>query len=249
MALMEIAMKTVNVQVWSDFVCPWCWIAKRRFEQAIATLVGQVEVTVTTKSYRLALGMAPIDYTRALHQKFGKPASANAMMAAVGENGGSEGLVYNFETMRFGDTSDAHAMIKSIASPTLAERLTERVYKAATTDGIDIFDRETLVALAKEIGATDLDVDFESQSIAYEIATDEAQANSIANGVPLFLFNDRLFLSGAQPVAVFKKALLNAAIEMPAAMGVADGAVCSADGCAVQSPGRPGRTAETLPHA
>ncbi|PDS59932.1 disulfide bond formation protein DsbA [Rhizobium anhuiense] len=224
-------MKTVNVEVWSDFVCPWCWIAKRRLEKAIAGLAGKVEVSVTTNSYRLARGMAPIDYTRALHQKFGNPAAANGMMAAVGENGLSEGLAYNFETMRFGDTSDAHVMIKSIASSALADRLIERIYKAATTDGIDIFDRKALMTLAKETGVTDLDFDFDSQSVAYEIVSDEARANSIANGVPLFLFNDKLYISGAQPVAVFEKALMDAAVEKPEASGFADGAVCSADGC------------------
>lgn len=225
-------MKTIKVEVWSDFVCPWCWIAKRRLEKAIAALAGHVEVTVTTKSFRLAKGMAPIDYTRALHLKFGNPAAATGLMAAVGEHGRSEGLIYNFETMRFGDTSDAHAMIKSIGSAAWAELVSERIYKAATTDGINIFDRETLVALAKEVGVTDLDVGFDSQSIAYEIATDEAQANSIANGVPLFLFNDKLFISGAQRVAVFEKALMDAAVEQPEAASFADGAFCSADGCA-----------------
>ena len=209
-------MKIVKVEVWSDFVCPWCWIAKRRLEKAIAAMAGQVEVTVTTRSYRLARGMAPIDFTRALHQKFGNPAAATGMMAAVCENGRFEGLIYNFETMRFGDTSDAHAMIKSVASAALAELVSERIYRAATTDGIDIFDRETLIALAKEVGVSDLNVDFDSQSIAYEIATDEAQANSIANGVPLFLFNNRLFISGAQPVTVFEKALMDAVVEQPA---------------------------------
>ncbi len=222
-------MKIVKVEVWSDFVCPWCWIAKRRLEKAIAALAGQVEVTVTTRSYRLARGMAPIDFTRALHQKFGNPAAATGMMAAVCENGRFEGLIYNFETMRFGDTSDAHAMIKSVASAALAELVSERIYRAATTDGIDIFDRETLIALAKEVGVSDLNVDFDSQSIAYEIATDEAQANSIANGVPLFLFNNRLFISGAQPVTVFEKALMDAVVEQPAAAGFAHGAVCSAN--------------------
>ncbi|WP_425964834.1 DsbA family oxidoreductase [Rhizobium nepotum] len=225
-------MKIVNVEVWSDFVCPWCWIAKRRLEKAIAALAGHVEVTVTTKSYLLAKGMSPIDYTGALYQKFGNPAAATGMMAAVREHGRSEALIYNFETMRFGDTSDAHAMIKSIASPALAELVSERIYKAATTDGINIFDRQILVALAKEVGVSDLNVDFNSESIAYEIATDEAQANTIANGVPLFLFNGKLHVSGAQPVAVFEKALIDAAVEQPEGVGSADGAVCTADGCA-----------------
>jgi len=64
-------MKKVHVEIWSDYVCPWCWIAKRRFEQAVASLAGQVEVVVTNKAYRLAKGMAPMDYQTALYQKLG----------------------------------------------------------------------------------------------------------------------------------------------------------------------------------
>ncbi|MNS09321.1 DSBA-like thioredoxin domain protein [compost metagenome] len=225
-------MKTVNVQVWSDFACPWCWIAKRRLETAIAALAGELEVTVTTRAYRLAKGMAPIDLGHALQQKFGDPASARGMMNAVGENGRTEGLVYSFETMRFGDTSDAHVLIKSIGDKALAERVTERLYKAATTDGIDIFDRIVLLALAEEAGAIDLDVDFDAPLIAAEIAHDEERANTIANGVPLFVFNDKFYISGALPASAFEKALRDSAVDQPEPMDVEDGAVCGLDGCA-----------------
>lgn len=224
-------MKTVNVTIWSDFVCPWCWIAKRRFDRAVAALNGEVEVVVTAKAYRLAKGTTPIDYTRALHGKFGNPAAADQMMAAVAENGRQEGLVYNFPTMRFGDTSDAHALLKSIADIGVRERVSERLYRAATTDGLDIFDREMLLALAAEAGAVDLAVDFASPRIAESIARDEEEASAVSNGVPLFVFNDRFYVSGAQPVATFEKALRDAAIDKPAPAPVGDGAVCSVDGC------------------
>lgn len=224
-------MKTVNVTIWSDFVCPWCWIAKRRFDRAVAALNGEVEVVVTAKAYRLAKGTTPIDYTRALHGKFGNPAAADQMMAAVAENGRQVGLVYNFPTMRFGDTSDAHALLKSIADICVRERVSERLYRAATTDGLDTFDREMLLALAAEAGAVDLAVDFASPRIAESIARDEEDANAVSNGVPLFVFNDRFYVSGAQSVATFEKALRDAAIDKPAPAPVGDGAVCSVDGC------------------
>lgn len=224
-------MKTVNVEMWSDFVCPWCWIAKRRLETAIAALAGQVEVSVTSRSYRLAKGMAPAGFAQALHQKFGNREMAMGMMAAVGENGRAEGLVYNFDTMRFGDTSDAHALIRSIAAPELAARVAERLYKAGTTDGIDIFDRAALRTLARDAGAADIDFDFDSPAIAAGIADDEARANQIANGVPLFVFNNSFYLSGAQPASVFQKALTDAAIDRPDPLS-ASGAFCTVDGCA-----------------
>lgn len=224
-------MKKVNVEVWSDFVCPWCWIAKRRFDKAVALLDGQVEVVVSSKAYRLAKGVAPMDYKSALYQKFGSPVAADRMMAAVYDNGASEGLTYNFDTMRFGDTSAAHSLIKSLRSPVLAERLTERVYKAATTDGFDIFDREVLVSLAKELGITDMLLDSDSTRFAAEIALDEMEANQIANGVPLFVFNKKLYLSGAQQVDVFQTALLEAAADVPEAFDAGEGQSCGIDGC------------------
>lgn len=224
-------MKKVSVEVWSDFVCPWCWIAKRRFEKAVTALAGQVEVAVTTKSYRLAKSVKPINFKSALYQKFGDPVAADRMMAAVWDSGRGEGLPYNFDTMRFGDTSAAHAVIKSIRSPVLAQQMTERLYKAATTDGIDIFDREVLVSLAKEMGVADTLFDFDSPQIASEIASDELHANRIANGVPLFVFNDKLYLSGAREVAVFEKALIDAAADVPEAFDAGNAESCGIDGC------------------
>jgi predicted DsbA family dithiol-disulfide isomerase len=225
-------MKKVEVEVWSDFVCPWCWIAKRRLEKAVSALAGQIEVAVVTKSYRLAKGMTPMDFKTALYQKFGSPAAADRMMAAVSDNGRMEGLSYNFDTMRFGDTTAAHALVKSIRSPLLAQRMTERLYKAATTDGLDIFDRDVLVSLANELGVSATISDIDSPQIASEIARDELQASRIASGVPLFVFNDKLYLSGAREVAAFEKALVAAATpDMSEAFDSGNGQTCRIDGC------------------
>lgn len=226
-------MKRVNVEVWSDFVCPWCWIAKRRLEKAALGLAGQLEVIVTPKSYRLAKGMAPADFKEVLHRKFGDATAAERMMSAVAENGAREGLIYNFGTMRFGDTSDAHALVKGIESPEDRQRIIERIYQAVTTDGIDIFDREVLVSLAREMGLAETSLDFDSPQIASEISRDELEANRVANGVPLFVFNGKFHLSGAREVAVFEKALLEAAIDVPVPLGDVAGASCGIDGCAI----------------
>lgn len=224
-------MKAVTVEVWSDFVCPWCWIAKRRLEQAIDSLKGEVEVTVENKAYRLAKGMPAKDYTSALEQKLGNAESVKRLMTMVGDVGASEGLVYNFPTMRFGDTSMAHSLIKSIGSPELAKKVLERIYRAGTTDGLDIFDRAVLNALALEEGFDASGIELETVDSSLAIAGDEAKANSIANGVPLFLFNNKIYVSGAREADVFRKALLDAATEKPVAMDLAQGQSCGIDGC------------------
>lgn len=225
-------MKKVNVEVWSDFACPWCWIAKRRFDKAVQGLAGQIEVVVIPKSYRLAKGMAPTAFQEVLHRKFGNAVAAEQMMAAVAEHGAMEGLTYNFDTMRFGDTSDAHALVKSIGTPEDKQRIIERIYQAATTDGIDIFNRDALAALVTEMGLSGASWDFDSPAIASEIARDEWEANRVANGVPLFVFNNAFHLSGAREVAAFEKALVEAAVVAVEPLDDIAGATCSVDGCA-----------------
>lgn len=225
-------MKKVKVEVWSDFVCPWCWIAKRRLDKATQKLAGQVDVIVVPKAYRLGQGAATGDYTTVLYQKFGSADAADRMMSAVVEGGLMEGLTYNFDTMRFGDTSAAHALVKSIESPEHQLRMIERIYQAVTTDGIDIFDKEVLRSLAKEIGFSTIPVDFDSPHIVSEIARDELEANQIANGVPLFVFGNKFQLSGARDVATFEKALLEAATEVPPLLDDFAGTSCSIRGCA-----------------
>ncbi len=98
-------MKQVNVTVWSDFVCPWCWIAKRRLERAAKSLEQQVAVVFDYKSYRLGRGTSPMDYRKAIAMKLGNSQAAAQLIEAVSAQAGMEGLTYNFEGMQFGDTT------------------------------------------------------------------------------------------------------------------------------------------------
>lgn len=226
-------MKRVNVEVWSDFACPWCWIAKRRFDKAVIGLAGKVDVIVIPKSYRLAKGVVPGDLREKLLQKFGSASGAQQMMAAVAEHGAMEGLKYNFDTIRFGDTSDAHALIKSIKSLEDKHTAIERIFKAYTTDGIDIFDREVLISLIKDLELSESTLDFDSPQIASEIAQDEIKANQIYNGVPLFVFNGDFHLSGARGISDFENALRRAAKDVPQPLNEVTGQSCGIDGCAI----------------
>lgn len=226
-------MKRVSVEVWSDFACPWCWIAKRRFEKAVLGLAGKVDVIVTPKSYRLAKGVVPGDFKEAIYLKFVSNTAAEQMMSMVAEHGAKEGLKYNFDTMRFGDTSDAHALVKSIVSPKDKHIAIERIFQAYTTDGIDIFNREVLISLVKDLKFFGGTLNFDSTQIAYEIAQDELEANRISNGVPLFVFNGDFHLSGARGVAEFENALLRAAEDVPESLDDVAGQSCGIDGCTI----------------
>lgn len=202
-------MKKIIIDVWSDFVCPWCWIAKKRMERAISSVPSDVVIEVNSKAYRIARNMAPVDFERALVQKFGSEQGARQMMMAVSQQGEMEGLKYNFDTMRFGDTSDAHALVKHVPGREAQNLLIDALMKASITDGLDIFDRDVLKDIALQSGIPSGTVDsckFDQSSIAQ----DEKQASQVANGVPLFVFNSKLYLSGAQPLKVFQDALNSA---------------------------------------
>lgn len=221
-------MKKIIIDVWSDFVCPWCWIAKTRMERAIKNFPSDVVIEVNSKAYRLARNMAPMDFKRALIQKFGGEYGARQMMAAVSQQGEMEGLKYNFDTMRFGDTSDAHALVKHVVGREAQNSLIEALMKASITDGLDIFDRDILKNIALQSGVSADTVDsckFDQSSIAQ----DEKQASQVANGVPLFVFNTKLYLSGAQPLTVFQDAL-NSALDYSSVEAVGSQAPSCDDG-------------------
>lgn len=221
-------MKKITVEVYSDFVCPWCWIAKKRLEKAIGALPSDVEVEVVPRAYRLAKGMQPIAFEKALVLKTGSQARAQVFMEAIQEVASLEGLDYRFDVMRFGDTSAAHQYVKAISSPTLQAKYVERLYAAGTTEGRDIFDERTLKDLAAEVGASDL-FGFDSSEAA--ILSDEATVKGLGTGIPLFVVNGNRYLSGAQEVEVFSKVLKSAVEDLSNDGESVSGASCSISGC------------------
>jgi len=225
-------MEKVNVEIWSDFACPWCWIAKRRFEKAVASLAGSIDVSIIPRAYRLAKGMEPIDFKEAIQNKFRNIAATEQMMSMVFEYGSVEGLKYNFSTMQFGDTSNAHTIVKHIASNKDRGLAVERIFKAYTTDGINIFDRRVLLTLVKGWGFFKGTLDFDSPQIALEISQDELKANQVSSGVPLFIFNGDTHLSGACEVFEFENALIRAAKNAPDHVEEFTAPSCDINGCA-----------------
>lgn len=221
-------MKKVTVEVWSDFVCPWCWIAKKRLEKAIDELQDEVEVEIVPRAYRLAKGMTPISFSQALVQKTGSQARADMFMETVRDSAALEGLDYRFDVMRFGDTSAAHQYVKAISDPALQTRYVERLYLAGTTEGQDIFNERVLRDLAAEVGATDL-VGFDSAQAA--ILSDEAAVNGLGTGIPLFVINGNRYISGAQEPAVFTKVLRAAMEELSSDEEAISATSCSITGC------------------
>ncbi|MEX0162452.1 DsbA family oxidoreductase [Pseudomonas brassicacearum] len=230
---MQTPSKKYVVDIWSDFVCPWCWIAKRRFEKALEQFPDKDSVQVNVRAYRLAANQTSEPMVEALKRKLGNPHSADAMMDTVTKYGRSDGLDYRFSTMLFGDTADAHVLVKAVQDPVVKKRLVERLYEQSTTYGKSLFDRTSLAAIAKAAGVSDESIEqaWSSAELRVEMEEDEHFAAQLGSGVPLFVFNNAFSLAGAQPDAGFLEAL-NKMQEKARVDGDAFiGQVCGIDGC------------------
>ena len=204
----------MKVEIWSDVVCPWCYIGKRRFETALAQFEHNDQVEVIWRSYELD-PHAPRDIEESLYktlaQKYGTSVEqAKSMTQRIVNLGEQEGLDYNFDIARSGNTFDAHRLIHFAATHHLQGQMKERLMRAYFTEGQPVGDIETLVKLATEVG---LDADearavLSSDAYANEVRADEKRARMFGiQGVPFFAIDEKYGISGAQPTEVFSEVL------------------------------------------
>jgi predicted DsbA family dithiol-disulfide isomerase len=210
----------VKVEIWSDVVCPWCYIGKRRFEQAVERFDGEVEVH--WRSFELdPQAPATREHTATEHlaAKYGMSVEqAEASHAQMTELAAQEGLEYHFERARGGNSFDAHRLIHLAAAHGKQGEAQERVMRAYFTDGVAIGDRQALIALGEELGLEDARETLESDAYADAVREDEMLAHRIGiQGVPFFVLDRRYGLSGAQPAEVMLQALEKAAESAEAA--------------------------------
>jgi predicted DsbA family dithiol-disulfide isomerase len=205
----------LTVEIWSDVVCPWCYIGKRRFEAAVERFDGDVEVV--WRSFELDPGApATRQHSAAEHlaSKYGMSVEqAEASHAQMTELAAQEGLEYHFEKARGGNSFDAHRLIHLANAHGKQAEAQERVMRAYFTEGVPIGDREALIALGAELGL-DARPALESDEYADAVRADELLAQQIGiQGVPFFVLNRRYGVSGAQPAEVLVQALEAAAGE------------------------------------
>lgn len=233
---MKTLPSQITVDIWSDFVCPWCWIAKKRFEKGLDAFEHKNQVTIQYHSYRLVNGLTPQPFKDALYKKFGGKSGADAMMSHVKSAGELEGLIYNFNSMLFGDTLDAHAIVKLAQQKGVGELLTENFFKASITEGKSIFDHKVLVELANEVGVPREEANsaFSNISLKQEVLKDEASAHAMgASGVPLFIINNKYSIGGAQPIETFLSALEQVWEEKQNELMITEGQSCGINGCSI----------------
>jgi predicted DsbA family dithiol-disulfide isomerase len=196
----------VNVEIWSDIACPWCYIGKRRFEAALASFPHRDEVTVTWRSFELDPGAPaerPGDRAEHLASKYGSSVEqARAMEARVTETAAGDGLEYRLDIARAGNTFDAHRLVHLGAAHGVQDAVKERLMRAYFTEGELMSDHATLVRLGTEAGlpADEVAEMLSGDRFAAEVREDEQTASRLGiSGVPFFVVDRALGASGAHP--------------------------------------------------
>jgi predicted DsbA family dithiol-disulfide isomerase len=210
----------VRVEIWSDVVCPWCYIGKRRFEKALARFDHSDEVEVVWRSFQLhpehPKGVRePLE--ESLAAKIGGTVEqVRAMNDHVKTLAAAEGLYYDFESYTLVNTFDAHRLTHLAKAHGLGAELHERFLRAQLIEGEVLDDADTLVRLSAEIGVPEDDARqvLEDDDYTADVNEEIRELRALGgNGVPFFVIDRRYGISGAQSTEVFLRALETARAE------------------------------------
>jgi predicted DsbA family dithiol-disulfide isomerase len=232
----------MKVEIWSDVVCPFCYIGKRKFEKALGEFAHRDDVQIEWKSFQLTPDFVPTageSIHLSLAKKKGVPEAEGRRMNDYMTQAAKEvGLNYQFDIAIPANTFQAHQLIHFAAHQGQQGAMKERLFAAYYLEGRDLNELDTLLNLAAEIG---LDTEAARQALeagtyANEVRRDEYEAQQIGvRGVPFFVFEDKYAVSGAQPSEVFVEVLgkvwdeSHPAKVLPTML--ADGPACGPDGC------------------
>ena len=204
----------MKVEIWSDVVCPFCYIGKRKLEKALEGFGAKDKVEIEWKSFQLDPDMQPIP-GQSVHEYLGKrkggtPEDGKRMNDHMAMVARQVGLEYDFDKAIINNTLDAHRLLHFAKEQGLQSALKERLFQAYYTEGKDIGDTDTLVQLAAETGmeASEAQKALEENRFEEAVRADQYQAYQIGvQGVPFFVFNNQYAVSGAQAPEVFAQVL------------------------------------------
>lgn len=204
----------MKVDIWSDVRCPFCYIGKRKFEMALAQFEHKDEIEVEWHSFELdqnaetVLDQSSVDY---LANRYGKSREwAEESHKHVTEVAAEVGLAFNLDKSVVANSFDAHRLIQLAKSKDLGDEIEESLFKAYFTDGGNIADHQELQKIGAAVGldADEIEAVLKSTDFTDEVRYDESTAQTIGvRGVPFFVFNEKLAVSGAQPPETFLGAL------------------------------------------
>jgi predicted DsbA family dithiol-disulfide isomerase len=233
----------MDVEIWSDIACPWCYVGKKRFEAALASFEHKDEVSVTWRAFELDPD-APADrglpHDELIARKYGRSLEeVHAMDAQLTAVAADEGIEMKLAEARSGNTFDGHRIVHLAKERGLGEAMKERLFRAYFTEGALIADHEVLLKTAVEVGLDEAEVRevLLTERFAEEVREDELTARSAGiSAVPCFVIDRKFGASGAQPPEELLRFLEHGWSQRePAPIafgdGVAEGDACGPDGC------------------
>jgi predicted DsbA family dithiol-disulfide isomerase len=228
----------VDVEIWSDIACPWCYIGKRRFEAALAQFEHRDEVNVVWRSFELdpeAPAQRQGSLAEHLAHKYGMSVDqARASQAQLTETAAGEGLEFRFDIARGGNTFAGHRLIHLAQTHGLQDAMKERLLRAYFSEGELISDHPTLVRLGTEVGvpADEIEQMLAGEALTSEVRDDERTAAGLGiSAVPTFVVDRALGASGAHPPEALLELLREGWARRPLTAVAADGESCGPDGC------------------
>ena len=233
----------MQIEIWSDIACPWCYVGKRRFEQALDRFEHKDDVNVLWRSFELDPS-APATHegsqAELLASKYGVPlAQAEAMNARMSGAAKEEGLDFHFDRVKVGNTFDAHRLVHLAHESGRQDAMKERLMRAYFTEGEAIGTHPVLERLAAEVGldAERVRETLASDAYASDVRADEMRARKLGiTGVPFFVLGERYGVSGAQSPELLLEAIQQAYAETQPTVTVLSGdrgAQCDDEGCAI----------------
>jgi predicted DsbA family dithiol-disulfide isomerase len=231
---------SLRFDIWSDIACPWCYIGKRRLERTLSQLSDRDDVQLTWHAFELNPAAPPLDgegnYAERLAKKYGTSTiEARAMIDRVKQVAMAEGLAFDFDIIRPGNTFDAHRVLCMAREHGLQNAVKERFMQGYFCEGQVMSDPDTLVQLAVKAGLDGplvRNVLANSGSFASDVRQDEAQARDLGiHGVPFFVLNGHYGVSGAQLPEVLLQVIEQARLASGSVQNLPEGAQCGPDGC------------------
>jgi predicted DsbA family dithiol-disulfide isomerase len=227
----------MKVEIWSDIVCPFCYIGKRRFEGALEKFEAYDKVEVVWRSFQLDPGM---QYTEGqtldtyLAKRKGVSVNEAREMNAYVTNAAAEaGVNFNLDKAVLNNTITAHRLLHLAKQHGVQNEVEEALFSAYFTQGENIGDTDTLIAIGTQAGlnAAEIAEVLQNNTYADEVANDIHQARQIGvQGVPFFVFNNKYAVSGAQATETFTQVLNKVWAEEKPVLLNGEGDFCTPDG-------------------
>lgn len=234
----------MKIEIWSDVVCPFCYIGKRNLEQALAQFPNRDKLEITWKSFLLDPSLphtAEDSYADYLVKRKGLSlAQVNGMILGITQTGKKAGLDFNFDKSVLVNSYKAHQFIQFAKTLGLGSQAEEVLFEAFFSSGKDTANIKVLLQLGETIGLNTEELAYvlENNTFATQMEEEIKKAKKLGvNGVPYFVFNQKYAISGAQPPEVFLSSIKKAFNEWQAAnpdsnLEVITGSSCSLDkGC------------------